>query len=106
MKKTILYIAVGVLSTFFIVIIWAFRSTSDQPSGSYASVNYIINGSTRYAVFAYSDGNPEETKFDKGPSDPQIIVQITDKMEAKGYILEHYAVNSGTGYYFIFHKKP
>ena|ERR1022692_1679849 len=106
MKKAILYSSSGIILTLCLTMIWAFRATNDQPTGSYASVNYIINDPVHYAVFAYSDGNPEETKFDKGPSDPQNIVQITNKMEAKGYILEHYAVNSGVGYYFIFHKKP
>ncbi len=103
MKKGILYFLICVSITTCISLIWAFRSAPDQP-GSYAAVNFMT-GTERYAVFAYSQGSPEEVKYDKGTPDPQIIVQITTKLEAKGYSLDHYAVDQA-GYFFIFKKKP
>lgn len=102
MKKGIVYFLAGVGITVCISLIWAFKSPTDL-AGSYASVNFM-KGADRYAVFAYSEGNPEELKYDKGTPDPQIILQITLKLEAKGYSLQNYAVDP-SGYYFIFKKK-
>ena len=102
MKKRILYFLAGVGITACIALIWAFKSPVDQP-GSYAAVNFM-KGADRYAVFAYSEGNPEELKYDKGTPDPQVILQITAKLEAKGYSLQNYAVDQA-GFYFIFKKK-
>ena len=102
MKKGILYFFAGIGITLCISFIWAFKSPADAP-GSYAAVNFM-KGADRYAVFAYSEGNPEEVKYDKGTPEPQIIVQITSKLEAKGYTLQNYAVDVA-GCYFIFKKK-
>ncbi len=107
MKKGILFIIGTLLVTSSISVIWAFKTVPDQ-TGSYTAVN-LYGGPSRYAVFANSDGIAEEMKFDKGISDPQVIIQITSKMETKGFILEHYAMsysNLNPIYSFIFKKKP
>jgi hypothetical protein len=102
MKKPLLYFLAGILLTVSVSMFMAFRAKSDV-AGTYASVK-LLHDANMYAIFAYSEGNPEEIKFDKGKSDPEMIMQVTNKMEAKGYTLEHFIANA-TGYDFIFRKR-
>jgi hypothetical protein len=107
MKKGILYFFAGVGITLCLAIIWSFKSPADAPV-SYTVVN-LYGGPGRYAVTANTDGIAEELKFDKGVSDPQVIIQITSKMDAKGYNLDHFTMGlngSSPTYSLIFKKKP
>ena len=107
MKKTITFTLAALVITACISCIWAFRTANDPPA-SYSIVN-LYGGPGRYAVLANSDGIAEELKFDKGISDPQVIIQITSKLETKGYTLEHYTMSYSNlipNYSFIFKKKP
>ena len=81
MKKALFYPAMFLTITVCSLLIWAFKSVPDEPS-TFAAVNFM-KGADRYAVYAYSEGSPEEVKYEKGEPDAQIIVQINAKMEAK-----------------------
>ena len=85
MKKNILLIIAGVFLTLAVSSFWAFKNITDEP-GNYVAVDFENIGQDA-VTFSYNDGTSEVVKYGSYFNPTDIIIKITNKLEAKGYTL-------------------
>jgi hypothetical protein len=92
MKNPVLYFMAGIILTISISVLWAFTVKPAEEAKGYAVADFYyattLLDKFKKINITYNDGTTEELKYDQAALAPDIIIMVSNKIEAKGYTLQ------------------